>query len=195
MRAEIRADGLHISGYVNVPGRESRPIRGIRGRFIEIIEQRAFQRAIDRAQEIKLLLDHDKSRVLATTADKTLSVKEDNIGLRAETVITDPHVITAAKAGQLRGWSFGMKNVKSEFEERAEQLPLRKVKDFDMPEITLVLNKVPCYQSTSIELRAEQEDELIEYRAAIEEVEVVIKKPEEKEENGLSAYRDRLNKI
>ena len=26
MRAELRADGLHISGYVNIPGRESRPV-------------------------------------------------------------------------------------------------------------------------------------------------------------------------
>ena len=44
MRAELRADGLHISGYVNVPGRESRPVMTPHGRVIEIIEQRAFQK-------------------------------------------------------------------------------------------------------------------------------------------------------
>ena len=32
MRAELRADGLHISGYVNVPGRTSRPVMTPRGR-------------------------------------------------------------------------------------------------------------------------------------------------------------------
>ena len=37
MKAELRADGLHISGYVNVPGRESRPVLTPRGKVIEII--------------------------------------------------------------------------------------------------------------------------------------------------------------
>ena len=69
MKAELRADGLHISGYVNVPGRASRPVLTPRGRVIEIIEQRAFAEAIKRAENIDMLLDHNHGRVLASTSD------------------------------------------------------------------------------------------------------------------------------
>lgn len=193
MKAEIRADGLHITGYVNVPGRQSRPIRSPRGSFIEVIRQGAFQKAIDRAEKISVLLDHDRNRTLASTEDKTLFVKEDNIGLRAETVITDEYVIKAAKEGNLRGWSFNIRRAKDEFEERADgELPIRYINDFDMDEISLVLNKVPAYQSTSIEIRADDE-ELTEYRAEIEEVIVEESKP--KETYDLSEYRERLNRL
>lgn len=165
MKAELRADGLHISGYVNVPGRESRPVMTPHGKVIEIIEQRAFARAIERAGgEIRMLLDHDRSYILADTQSGTLNVKEDEVGLRAESVVTDEAVIAGAKQGKLRGWSFNMRNVKDEVETRAEGLPIRHVKDFDMDEITLVMNKMPVYSSTSVEVRAGEEED-VETRA------------------------------
>ena len=148
MRAELRADGLHISGYVNVPGRQSRPVVTPHGRVIEIIEQRAFAKAIERAGNIQMLLDHDHSRVLAETDTGTLSVKEDAVGLRAESVVTDPEVIDGARAGKLKGWSFNIRNPKDVLEVRAEGLPIRHITDLDMDEITLVMNKVPVYSST-----------------------------------------------
>lgn len=170
MKAELRADGLHISGYVNVPGRQSRPVVTPRGRVIEIIEQRAFQRAIDRAGNIRMLLDHDPGRVLAETRANTLTVCEDAVGLRAESVVTDPEVIDGAKKGLLRGWSFNIKNPRDTIEERADGLPIRHITDLDMDEITLVMHKVPAYSSTSIEIRA-GEEESIEYRADDDELE------------------------
>lgn len=194
MRAELRADGLHISGYVNVPGRESRPVLTPRGKVIEIIEQRAFARAIERAGDIQMLLDHDKTRVLASTSEGTLNVREDEVGLRAESVVTDPDVIAGAKAGRLKGWSFNMKKVVDSIEERADNLPIRRVKDFDMDEITLVMNKVPIYSSTSVEVRAGAEEE-VETRAISLETtyELADDKPEPKYDN--STYRERLNKL
>lgn len=168
MRAELRADGLHISGYVNVPGRESRPVMTPHGRVIEIIEQRAFQKAIERASEIRMLLDHDPLRILASTGAGTLTVKEDAVGPRAESIVTDPEVIEDAREGKLRGWSFNIRNAKDTIETRAEGLPVRRITDFDMDEITLVVNKIPVYSSTSIEVRADTE-EAVEYRAGMED--------------------------
>ena len=168
MRAELRADGLHISGYVNVPGRESRPVMTPHGRVIEVIEQRAFAKAIERAENINMLLDHDPLRILASTQAGTLNVKEDAVGLRAESVITDSEVIDGAKAGKLRGWSFNIRNPKDTLEQRAEGLPVRHITDLDMDEVTLVMHKVPVYSSTSIEVRADTE-ESVEYRAAMSE--------------------------
>ena len=101
MKAELRADGLHISGYVNVPGRQSRPVMTKRGKVIEVIEQRAFQKAIDSATNgVRMLLDHNPDRILASTSDKSLNVFENEIGLRAEALVTDQEVIEGAKAGR-----------------------------------------------------------------------------------------------
>lgn len=197
MQAELRADGLHISGYVNVPGRQSRPvITRKHGKVIEVIEQRAFERAIAKAKEIELLLDHNVNRVLATTANDSLQVKEDEVGLRAEAVITDEEVIEHAKKGKLRGWSFNMKKAVDSLEERAEGLPIRHVKDFDMSEISLILNKIPCYSSTSIELRAEDEEEIEVETRAMEDESNLVETPAEdaKETDRNYKYKNRLQK-
>ena len=52
MKIELRADGAHISGYVNVTEKKSRPVITPHGRVIEEIEPRAFEKAIDRAGNI-----------------------------------------------------------------------------------------------------------------------------------------------
>ena len=69
MKIEIRADGAHISGYVNATEKKSRPVITPHGKVIEEIEPRAFERAIGRAGEITLTVDHDSSSVYARTSD------------------------------------------------------------------------------------------------------------------------------
>ena len=169
MKVEIRSDGLHINGYVNVPGRESRPVITPHGKVIEIIEQRAFQKALEKTSNMKMRLDHE--REIASVADGTLKVYEDEVGLRAESIITDEEVIEGAKQGRLKGWSFNMKNIKDDVEERTEGLPVRRVKEFDMNEVSLIMNKTPVYSSTSIEVRADGEDE-VETRASSSKFEI-----------------------
>lgn len=192
MKVEIRADGLHISGYVNVPGRESRPVITPRGKVIEVIEQRAFQRALQKVDNIDLMVDHE--RKIASTKEGNLKVWEDEIGLRAEALVTDAEVIEAAKAHKLKGWSFNMMKVVDEIEERAGKLPLRRVKDFIMTEITLALRKLPVYSATSIEVRAEEEEE-VEIRAF--ESEVTIKDMTEKKKEAIdySEYENKIKKL
>lgn len=201
MRAELRADGLHISGYVNVPGRESRPVMTPRGRVNEIIEQRAFSRAIARAGNIDLLLDHDHDKVLASTSNKTLTVYEDEVGFRAESVVTDEEVIDGARTGKLKGWSFDIKNPVDTVEERADKLPIRRITDFDISEVTLVMRRVPVYSSMSLEIRADDGEVSTEYRAyedsKIDFVETKTEpetKPEPKPEYH-KPYLDTINKL
>lgn len=193
MKAELRADGLHISGYVNVPGRMSRPVLTPRGKVIEVIEQRAFSEALRRAGDIRMLLDHDRDKVLASTADGTLKLREDEIGLRAESVVTDEAVIAGARDGKLKGWSFNMKKAVDEIEERADDLPIRRVKSFEMDEVTLVMNRIPVYSATSIEVRAGGEEE-VETRAlympaSYSETEQIKEKPD------YSGYEDRIKAL
>lgn len=157
MKIEIRSDSVLISGYVNATEKKSRPVITPHGRVVEVIEPRAFEGAIDRAGNITVTVDHDSTHVYASTEGGTLKLYEDNIGLHAETVITDPTVIELAKKGKIKGWSFGMYNVVDQLEARADDLPLRRIKSLDIDHVTLVVKKTPCYSATSVEVRAEGE--------------------------------------
>jgi len=177
MKIEIRADGAHISGYVNVTGKKSRPVITPRGKVIEIIEERAFEKALERAGNINVTVDHDNTHVYASTEDGTLNLYEDAIGLHADVLIKDENLINLAKQGKIKGWSFGMYNVVDEIEDRAGDLPIRHVKSLDLDHLTLVVNKQPVYSATSVELRANGNVE-IEERASEQAVKVVIETPQ-----------------
>lgn len=157
LKMEIRADGVHISGYVNATEKKSRPVITPHGKVIEVIEPRAFAEAIKRAGSVSVTVDHDLTHIYASTDDNTLDLYEDEIGLHADTVIKDPTVIELAKKGKIKGWSFGMYNVVDEVEARADDLPLRRIKALDLDHITLVVKKQPVYSATSVEVRAEGE--------------------------------------
>lgn len=157
MNIEIRADGAHISGYVNVTEKKSRPVITPHGKVVEEIEPRAFEEAINRAGNINVTVDHDDTHIYASTSDGTLKLYEDSIGLHADVLITDENLIDLAKQGKIKGWSFGMYNVKDEIEPRADDLPLRKIKALDLDHVTLVVRKSPVYSATSIEVRADEE--------------------------------------
>lgn len=181
MKIEIRADGAHISGYVNATEKKSRPVITPRGKVIEVIEPRAFERAIERAGNITVTLDHDNTHIYASTETGTCTLFEDAIGLHADVLITDPDVIELAKKGKVRGWSFGMTNVVDEMEPRADgELPIRHVKDLDLDHLTLVVNKVPVYSATSVELRADTEIE-VEIRSNNETPQITEDEPQKPE--------------
>lgn len=195
MNIEIRADGVHFDGYVNVTGKMSKPvITSKRQKVIETIEERAFQNALNKQKNIQVWLDHNPSRPVAQTSDGTVELREDAIGLRATGVITDEEVVK--NANQLKGWSFGMKNIRDEIEERADNLPLRHVKSFDLDHIALLLNKRPAYSATSIELRDDSEEfEELETRSDEElSIKNMVETPEETKVN-LSEYQNRINKL
>ena len=156
MRIEERADGLHISGYVNVTGKLSRPVVTPRGRVLETIEERAFGDAIAKSGDITVTLDHEQGHAYASTREGTLALKEDAIGLHADVLITDETVIDMARRGKLKGWSFGMYNVMDEMESRGEdERPIRHVKSLMLDHVSLIKDKVPCYAATSVECRAD----------------------------------------
>lgn len=153
MNLEFRADGAHISGYVNVTEKKSRPVMTPHGKVVEEIEPRAFEAAIARAGNITLTVDHNDAHVYAETRNGSLQLREDDIGLHADVLIQDPTLVELARKGKIRGWSFGMYNVQDELEQRADALPLRRIKALDLDHITLVVNKLPVYSATSVELR------------------------------------------
>lgn len=157
MQVEIRADGAHISGYVNVTEKKSKPVITPYGKVIEEIEPRAFEQSLNKGGNVTVSVDHDDSHIYASTEGGTLTLYEDAIGLHADVLITDASLIDIAKQGKIRGWSFGMYNVVDELEQRANDIPIRHIKSLDLDHVTLVVNKSPCYSATSVEIRADAE--------------------------------------
>ena len=191
MKIEVRSDGLHISGYVNVTGKLSKPVITPRGKVLETIEERAFGEAIARSGDITVELDHDAGRAYARTSDGTLELHEDSIGLHANVTITDSILIELARKGKLRGWSFGMYNVVDEMEQRADtELPIRHVKSLMLDHVSLIKDKTPAYSATSVECRADGETFLEQRATVTDEPELII-------ENKIdySEYEERIRRL
>ena len=174
MKVEIREDKVVITGYVNAIERYSKPIReNLRGTirtFIERIKAGVFRTALKRNDDVKVLLNHNYERVLATTKDGSAILEEDNIGLRAEVTITDEEVIEKARNNQLVGWSFGFYANSDEIgiENTTEA---RTITDLDLLEVSILDDtKSPAYYGTSIEARSEDE-KVLEYRNTADEEE------------------------
>jgi HK97 family phage prohead protease len=164
MKIIIRNESITIEGYVNAVERNSKPLteRGVT--FIERIASGAFKRAIARAKDIRILLNHNWSKDLGGLSDGTLELEEDNIGLKARATITDPEVIEDARKGNLVGWSFGFEDMPegvTQLRDEESGLPLRKVNDLDLFEVSLLnRKKTPAYVGTLVNIRDDgSEDE------------------------------------
>lgn len=158
MRIEIRSDSVILDGYVNGVERDSKPIVTPIGKCVERIESRAFEKALNRTENVDLLLNHNKDKKLGSIKEGNLELFEDNMGLRAIATVTDPEVIQKARNNKLKGWSFGMFVNKDRIEERTDDIPRRYIEDLDLFEVSIVDDRMsPCYTATSIETRADKE--------------------------------------
>ena len=157
MQIRVRGDCVEIEGYVNAVERKSKPLWSRMGQFIERICKGAFKRALGRADNVKLLLNHDESRVLGGTRDGNLELTEDNIGLHARATIHDAEVAKKARNGELVGWSFGFYDRDVEQKRDEDGFPLRNVRDLDLDEVSILDNtKTPAYDGTLVAVRSEE---------------------------------------
>lgn len=164
MKIQVREDKVIIDGYVNAVERFSKPLRDKTHKFIERIMPSVFQRAIEKNDAIKVLLNHNYDMELANTKDGSAKLYEDNIGLRAIVETTDPTVIKKAKEKKLRGWSFGFICKKFDEVENDNGIYERTVRDIDLIEVSIIDDrKIPAYIGTSIEMR-DGEIQEIEFR-------------------------------
>jgi Escherichia/Staphylococcus phage prohead protease len=157
LRIEIRGDSMVIDGYVNAVDRWSRVLPSQnKGRFREKIIPKAFDKALRKGNNVLLLLNHDKSKVLGSLEERNVELYEDNIGLRCIATVTDPETIELGRSGKLKGWSFGFYSNKDSYIDGADGIQERSVEDLDLVEIS-VLSNVPAYIGTSLEMRGEEE--------------------------------------
>lgn len=155
MNIRVTNNKIEIDGYVNAVERLSKPLNDRLGKFVERVKVGAFKRALERAEDVRILLNHDWTRDLGGIKDGNLELYEDSIGLRARATITDEQTVKDAQSGKLKfkGWSFGFTDRDVELGEE-NGLTVRNVKDLDLYEVSLIdRSHVPAYDGTLVAVR------------------------------------------
>ena len=179
MKIIIRNDHVHIEGYVNAVERLSKPITERLGTFRERVKAGTFKKALKRAEDIRILSNHEWSKDLGGIRDGNLHLDEDAIGLRAEADIYDAEVIEDAKAGNLVGWSFGFYPIESR-DTSEDGMPIKELIDIDLKEVSLLNRKhIPAYDGTLVMVRDNEPKMVIGESMMADDVDV----REESEEN------------
>lgn len=165
---EIRADGdgMTFHGYAAMFNSLSEDLGGFRER----IEPGAFTRTLKRDRNIRMFLNHNADNLLATTRAKTLSLVEDDKGLRVEAALPDTTLgrDTAAllRRGDIDSMSFAFQAAEKgqRWSEDGTERTLTEVRLFEVSPVT----GWPAYQSTSASVR-HLADELGEDPAPLED--------------------------
>lgn len=158
---------------VNAIERDSKTLWSRMGRFVERICKGAFFNALKRNDNVRILLNHDANRDLGGTKDGNLELTEDNIGLRARAVITDKDVIDKARKGELVGWSFGFYDRDVEVGQSETGIPLRKVRDLDLQEVSILdKSRTPAYDGTLVMVRADEQQDIMIGDAFLDDIQI-----------------------
>ena len=155
MLVRIHNDSVEIDGYVNAIERKSKVLRSRIGSFVERICKGAFKRALEKNDDVRILLNHNWQRDLGGTKDGSLQLEEDAIGLHARAIIKDEDVIDKARAGRLVGWSFGFDDEPGGVDNTTENgMAVRDVRDMKLYEVSLLDDsKSPAYEGTLVSVR------------------------------------------
>lgn len=184
MNIRVSNDKVEIDGYVNAVERLSKPLQDRLGKFVERVKVGAFKRALERADDVRILLNHDWDRDLGGIKDGNLELHEDAIGLHARATITDKEVVEQAKKGDLVGWSFGFTD--RDVEQGEENgLTVRNVKDLDLYEVSLInREKIPAYDGTLVAVRTADNTTSLNVADVIEsDIKVRVDEEKPKEDN------------
>ena len=105
---EVReeGDGMHFSGYAALFESPSQPLP-----FTEKIQRGAFKRSLRARNDIKFLWNHDSGEILGSTRAGTLTLSEDDRGLKVEGMLPNTSrgrdVAELLKRGDVDAMSFG----------------------------------------------------------------------------------------
>lgn len=144
---------LTVKGYVNETNSRSNML-GSETRFIEVIKPGVWQRAINKAKEIHFLAEHDKNKILASTRNGSLQLREDDKGLYMEATISPTSwgkdYYQLIKDGILQNMSFGFRAAKDSWRNMGDYFE-RTINDLDLFEVSVVRD--PAYASSHISAR------------------------------------------
>jgi HK97 family phage prohead protease len=146
---EVRedADGMHLEGYAALFNSRSENLGG----FTETIKPGAFRASLKARNNVFLLYNHDTNAVLASTRAGTLTLAEDERGLKISASIaptsTGRDVAVLVKRGDLQGFSFGFSMPARGGDEWNSEGTERVLKSVRLHEVSLT--PMPAYTATN----------------------------------------------
>jgi HK97 family phage prohead protease len=146
---EMRAaqDGNTLVGYAAVFDSPSEPLP-----WTEFVRRGAFTKTIKDGADVRLLIDHE-GVPLARTRSGTLTLIEDEIGLRIEANLDEANpdaakAMSALRRGDVSQMSFAFQTVKDAWSTDKRTRELKEVRLYDVSIVTY-----PAYEETVAELR------------------------------------------
>lgn len=139
MSIVAKEDGMYVEGVVNKPTQFSK-VLGQRKKFVETIEKGVFQRAIDKAEKIDFLAEHNPKMLLASTSNNSLEVREEDGEVRMSAKIAPTSYgkdyFVLMKEGLCNQMSFMFRCNKDRWEKGKDGIYKRYVEDMDIMEVT-----------------------------------------------------------
>lgn len=180
IKLDYNCEQRKLGGYINVVERASETLYSKqRGKwFKETIKAGTFTRALQKNDSIPMLLEHDWDKQIAHTADGTLELREDAIGLRFDAIV-DEETFNEIQRRNITSCSFGMRVNEQEYESVNPKLEKRYISNIDLFEVSLVAN--PAYVGSLVEQRnmekalEDMEKETVETVETVEETVVESK--------------------
>lgn len=151
---EVResGDGMTFVGYAAKFNSRSENLGG----FVETIMPGAFRRSLRSRNDVKLLVNHDAGRVLASTRAGTMRLEEDSVGLRVEADLPNTSdgrdMAELLRRGDLSSMSFGFSVIKDSWSSDGTERSLESVRLFEASIVAF-----PAYQATEASVRAYEE--------------------------------------
>lgn len=145
-------DAIGFSGYAAVFNTPSRPMP-----FVEQVAPGAFSRSLGSDRNVKLLVDHNPERLLASQKARTLRLAEDERGLRVDADLAPTSYArdlkVLAERGEIRSMSFAFKPTKNG-ESWSPDGQARTLTDVRLFEVSILTGNAPAYPATTAFVRA-----------------------------------------
>lgn len=146
---------MTVSGYVNKTEQFSN-VLGMTKKFVEKIAKGAFTRAIQNSKrDIDFLAEHQKEKILSSTRNDSLILREDDEGLFMEATITPTSwgkdTYTLINSQIYKNMSFGFRTIKDSWKPTASGVHERTIEELELFEVSVV--KDPAYSQSTIAAR------------------------------------------
>jgi len=142
-----------LSGYAALYNTEAR----IGRMFREVLETGAFRAAVDRGDDVRALFNHDANFVLGRSLSGTLTLTDDERGLRYDVALPDTQTArdlwTSVQRGDISQSSFAFTVDAEEWRDMSSEMPLRVVKSVRLYDVSPVT--YPAYAETSVAARSQ----------------------------------------
>ena len=158
---ELRTDntGRRMAGYAALYGTRSQNLGG----FTEIIKPGAFRSILATQPDVVLNFNHSQDYILGRTKAGTLTLAEDERGLRFEADLPDTQlvrdmVISPMQRGELEGTSFAFRAAQSgqEWSVEGDGMRLRSITAFDLLQDVSIVT-FPAYIGPAASIRSASE--------------------------------------